>query len=65
MLQNEAVYDVSCFTTVDNRSMIAFNHPDTDSMLDKLEQDRSFSHKKEPPHIIMNCNKKNSNMKFR
>jgi hypothetical protein len=42
MLQNEAVSDDSCFTVVDNGSMIAFNHPDIDSLLEKLQQDRSF-----------------------
>jgi hypothetical protein len=62
MLQNEAVYDSGCFTIVDNFSMIAFNHPDLDSLLEKLQQDRNFSHNKRDTHTEMNCSKKNSNM---
>jgi hypothetical protein len=44
MLQNKAVYDVCCFTVVENGFMIAFDHPDIDCLLEKLQQDRSFSH---------------------
>jgi len=62
MLQNEAVYDDSCFTIVDNGSMIAFNHPDIDSLLEKLQQDRSFNHNTRDTHINLNCNKNNLNM---
>ena len=61
MLQDEAVYDGSCFTIVDNCSMIAFNHLDIDSLLEKLQQDRKFSHNTRDTHISMNCNKNNSN----
>jgi hypothetical protein len=62
MLQNENVCVDSCFMIVDNSSMIAFDHPDFDSLLEKLQQDRSFSHNTRDTHINMNCNKNNLNM---